>query len=130
MSDYAYDAEVLDEVARRLYAALPAIYRLPDEPPAGRGDLAALLEVLAVPLAVLHQSIDELHADLFIDTAADQMIPYLAAMVGTSLVFPDADSNRRDVRGTVGWRRRKGTPAALQEMGDELTGQSVVVQEG
>jgi hypothetical protein len=130
MSDYAYDAEVLDEVARRLYAALPAIYRLPDEPPAGHGDLAALLEVLAVPLAVLHQSIDELHADLFIDTAADQMIPYLAAMVGTSLVFPDADSNRRDVRGTVGWRRRKGTPAALQEMGDELTGQSVVVQEG
>src|SRR6266545_3651215 len=58
------------------------------------------------------------------------MIPYLAEMVGTELVFPDAESNRRDVRGTVGWRRRKGTPAALEEMGGELSGQSVVLQEG
>jgi hypothetical protein len=58
------------------------------------------------------------------------MIPYLAEMVGTGLVFPDAASNRRDVRGTVGWRRRKGTPTALEEMGGELTGQPVVLQEG
>ena len=106
------------------------MYRVPDEPPAGRGDLQSLLEVLAAPLAVLRQSIQELHADLFIDTADDRMVPYLAEMVGTQLVFPDAESNRRDVRGTVGWRRRKGTPAALEEMGGELTGQSVVLQEG
>ena len=86
--------------------------------------------MLAAPLAVLRQSIQELHADLFIDTADDRMIPYLAEMVGTALVFPDAESNRRDVRGTVGWRRRKGTPAALEEMGGELTAQSVVLQEG
>ena len=33
MSDYAYDVDVLDEVARRLYAALPAMYRIPDEGP-------------------------------------------------------------------------------------------------
>jgi len=130
VSDYPYDDDVLAEVARRLYDALPAMYRVPDEPPAGRGDLENLLEVLAAPLAVLRQSIQELHADLFIDTADDRIVPYLAEMVGTSLVFPDAESNRRDVRGTVGWRRRKGTPAALEEMGGELTGQSVVLQEG
>jgi hypothetical protein len=130
MSDYPYDDDVLEEVARRLYDALPAMYRVPDEPPAGLGELQRLLEVLAVPLAVLRQSIQELHADLFIDTSADRIVPYLAEMVGTGLVFPDAESNRRDVRGTVGWRRRKGTPAALEEMGGELTGQSVVLEEG
>ncbi|HEY5880202.1 MAG TPA: phage tail protein [Nakamurella sp.] len=130
MSDYPYDDEVLDEVTRRLFDAVPAMYRVPDGPPAGRGELTLLLEVLAAPLAVVRQSIQELHADLFIDTADDRMIPYLAEMVGTRLVFPDAESNRRDVRGTVGWRRRKGTPAALEEMGGELTGQSIVLQEG
>jgi hypothetical protein len=130
MSGYPYDDDVLEEVARRLYEAMPAMYRIPDEPPTGRGELKSLLEVLAAPLAVLRQSIHELHADLFIDTADDRIIPYLAEMVGTDLVFPDAASNRRDVRGTVGWRRRKGTPAALEEMGGELTGQPVVLQEG
>ncbi|MDX6512052.1 MAG: hypothetical protein QOE36_1556, partial [Gaiellaceae bacterium] len=130
MSGYPYDDDVLEELARRLYEAVPAMYRVPDEPPAGRGDLQGLLEVLAVPLAVLRQSIQELHADLFIDTADDRIVPYLAEMVGTALVFPDPESNRRDVRGTVGWRRRKGTPVALEEMGGELTGQSVVLEEG
>ncbi len=130
MSDYRYDDEVLEEVASRLYEALPAMYRVPDEPPGGRGELRSLIEVLAAPLAVLRQSIQELHADLFIDTAHDWIVPYLAEMVGTRLVFPDAESNRRDVRGTVAWRRRKGTPVALEEMGAELTGQAVVLQEG
>ena len=130
MSDYPYDDEVLELVAQRLYAAVPAMYRVPDEPPDGAGELLHLLEVLAAPLAVLHQSIQELQADLFIDTADDRMVPYLAEMVGTRLAFPDAASNRRDVRGTVGWRRRKGTPTALEEMGSELTGQPVVLQEG
>ena len=82
MTDYAYDGRTLDEVAARLYDAMPAMYRVPDQPPAGRGDLAKLLEVLAAPLAVLRQSIEELNADLFaIDSAADFMVPYLAAMV-------------------------------------------------
>lgn len=127
---YPYDDDVLEELARRLYEALPAMYRVPDEPPAGRGELRSLLDVLAGPLAVLRQSIEELHADLFVDTAHDRIVPYLAEMVGTRLVFPDAESNRRDVRGTVAWRRRKGTPAALEEMAGELTGQPVVLQEG
>ena len=130
MSGYPFDEDLLAEVAQRLFQSVPAMHRLPDQPPAGRGELARMLEVLAVPLAVLRQSVQELHADLFIDTAADQMIPYLAGLVGTDLVFPDPDSNRLDVRGTVGWRRRKGTPAALEEMGSDLTAQSVVMLEG
>jgi hypothetical protein len=130
LTDHPYDAEVAADLAARLYRALPDLYRIPDLPPRGRLELLRLLAVLAGPLATVRQSVQELHADLFIDTADDAMIPYLAQMVGTSLVFPDAASNRRDVRGTVGWRRRKGTPGALEEMGGELTGQAVVLQEG
>jgi hypothetical protein len=140
VSGYPYDDDVLERVTELLYRALPAMYRVPDEPltglasPAGavteRGDLHRFVGVLAAPLAVLQQSVEELQADLFIDTAHDRIIPYLAAMVGTTLVFPDADSNRRDVRGTVAWRRRKGTPVALEEMGSELTAQPVMLQEG
>jgi hypothetical protein len=130
LGDHPYDTEVAADLAERLYRALPDLYRVPDLPPQGRLELLRFLAVLAGPLATVRQSIQELHADLFIDTAADAMIPYLAQMVGTSLVFPDAASNRRDIRGTVGWRRRKGTPGALEEMGGELTGQAVVLQEG
>jgi hypothetical protein len=130
MAGYPYDDDVLAYVKQLLFEALPALYRVRDAPPAGRGDLAALIEVLAAPAAVIRQNIEELHADLFIDTADDRIVPYLAEMVGTTLVFPDADSNRLDVRGTVAWRRRKGTPAALQEMAGELTNQAVVTQEG
>jgi hypothetical protein len=128
--EYPFDPDVLAEIAQRLYDAIPDMHRLRDEQPVGRGELKRMLDVLAAPLAVLRQSIQELQADLFIDTADDEMIPFLAGMVGTDLVFPDADSNRRDVRGTVGWRRRKGTPSALEEMGSELTAQSVVLIEG
>jgi len=130
LADDPYDPEVAADLALRLFRALPAMYQVPDLPPQGRYELLRMLAVLGVPLATVRQSVQELHADLFVDTADDAMIPYLAQMVGVSLVFPDADSNRRDVRGTVGWRRRKGTPTALEEMGGELTGQAVVLQEG
>lgn len=130
LADYRYDIEVAADLASRLYRALPEFYRIPDLRPNGRLELLRMLAVLAGPLATVRQSVQELHADLFIDTADDAMIPYLAQMVGSSLVFPDAASNRRDVRGTVGWRRRKGTPGAMEEMAGELTGQAVVLQEG
>lgn len=127
---WPYDESTLAVVAQRLYELLPAMYRIQDQPPQGREELRRFLEVLAAPLAIVRQSIEELHADLFIDTGSDQAIPLLADMVATQLVFPDAGSNRRDVRGTVSWRRRKGTPDMLQEMAEELADQLVVMAEG
>ena len=35
---------------------------------------------------------------VFIDSASDWVLPYLAEMIGMSTVFPDASSNRRDTR--------------------------------
>ncbi|MFP2929714.1 hypothetical protein ACLESO_31850 [Pyxidicoccus sp. 3LG] len=130
MSGYPYDEDVRARIAQLLHAALPAMYRAEDSRGPEAGALRAFLRVLAAPAAVVRQNIEELHADLFIDSAHDHIIPLLADMVGTSLVFPDADANRRDVRGTVGWRRRKGGIRMLQEMGAELTSQLVVTQEG
>jgi hypothetical protein len=124
---YPFDPGVRDHVARLLYELLPALYRVRD---GQSGELHKFLRVLAAPLAEVRQNIEELHADLFIDTCNDWVIPYLAEMIGTTLVFPDAHSNRRDVRGTVSWRRRKGTPGALQEMSSDLSEQMVVTQEG
>ncbi|NMO15417.1 hypothetical protein HPC49_12790 [Pyxidicoccus fallax] len=127
---WPYDESTRALIAQRLYALLPALYRVQDEPPRGREELRRFLEVLAGPLAVVRQNIEELHVDLFIDTASDEALSLLADMVGTRLLFPNADANRRDVRGTVAWRRRKGTPAMLQEMAEELAEQLVVLMEG
>ena len=127
---YLYDPETRRYVAELLFQAAPTYFRTADQNPAGRDELRKLLAVLAAPLAIARQSIEELHANLFIDTADDWVLRYLAELVGTTLILPDADSNRRDIRSTVAFRRRKGTPRMLQDMGETLTGQMVVTQEG
>jgi hypothetical protein len=127
---YPFDPDVRDYVASLLYELLPALYRVRDQAPRGTNDLRDFLSVLAAPLAEVRQNIEELHADLFIDTCNDAMIPLLADMIGATLIFPDALSNRRDVRGMVSWRRRKGTPGALEEMSAELLGHAVITHEG
>ncbi|WP_223645139.1 hypothetical protein [Corallococcus sp. EGB] len=135
------DPGVRDLVTDLLYSHLPALYRVVDmaegtrEPkkslaPRGVEELYKFLRILAAPIARTRQSVEELHADLFIDKSADWVLPYLADMIGMRLVFPDAASNRRDVRGTVGWRRRKGTPTMLEEMAGDLSGQLAVTREG
>ena len=132
---YPFDPRTREHVAQLLYDAIPALYKLGDQQARHQGEperaeLERFVKVLAGPLAIVRQSIEELHADFFIDSANDWIIPYLARMIGLRLVFPDADSNRRDVRNAVGWRRKKGSPATLQELGNELTGQLVVTDEG
>lgn len=133
--NYPYDPDLREYVAKLLYDAIPALYKLEDERarfrnPPELAELESFIKILAAPLAIARQSIEELYGDLFIDSAQDWVLPYLAQMVGTRLVFPDADSNRRDIRATVRWRRRKGTPAMLEDLGNELTNQLVVTQEG
>ncbi len=97
--------------------------------PRGAADLYNLLHVLAAPLAVLRESVHDLHADLFIDTCADEMLPLLAGQIGARLVFKSPDDDRVDLRNTIQWRRRKGTPAMLQEMVQALLDRPVTFQE-
>ncbi len=127
---WPYDSDTRDYVARLLWDSLPAFHRVQDQPPRGDDELRRFLAVLGAPLALIRQNIEELHANLFIDTCDEQVIALLAEFVGTTTLFPDADSNRRDVRGTIAWRRRKGTPPMLAQMARELTNELVVLHEG
>lgn len=139
---YPFDPEIRERVTDRLYALLPELYRLRDfsdpknEPKKfnqtapGLEELYRFLYVVAAPLAEVRQSIDELHANLFVDTAADWALPYLAALVDLTLIFPEARANRRDLRSAVAFRRRKGTPETLERLGNELSERIVATQEG
>jgi hypothetical protein len=127
---YRYDPDTRRRVAEQLFSAVPAYFRSEDQGPAGRDELRQLLHVFAASLGIARQSIEELHANLFIDSSDDWVLRYLADMVGTVLAFPDADSNRRDIRETVAFRRRKGTPRMLEDLGTSLTERVVVTQEG
>ncbi|HVH97470.1 MAG TPA: hypothetical protein VM869_02125, partial [Enhygromyxa sp.] len=130
MTAWPYDPDTRELVAARrlILHAVEGRQQLPES--RGEHELRRFLSVLAAPLALIRQNIEELHADLFIDTCGDEAIALLADLVATKLLFPDADANRRDVRGTIAWRRRKGTPVMLEEMARELADELVVLHEG
>src|SRR5205807_2612859 len=61
----------------------------------------------------------------FIETCDDWVVPYIGGLLGTTLLpNPVGQSNRRDVRSTVLWRRSKGTPRMLTELARSTTGWS------
>lgn len=99
-----------------LYQLLPAVYRERD---AAEGyPLRALLAVIGEQMAVLEDDLDQLHDDLFIDTCADWVVPYLGALVGVT----DAEASRAEVANTLAYRRRKGTAAVLEQLARDITG--------
>ncbi len=63
--------------------------------------------------------------DLFIESCADWAVPYIGALLGLP---PDA--GRLEVAYAVALRRRKGTPAALEDFAEVLTGWTARVLEG
>lgn len=67
----------------------------------------------------------QLWDDFFIESCADWAVPYLAALVGLP---PDA--GRLEVAYAVSLRRRKGTPAALEDFVTVLTGWTARAVEG
>src|SRR6478735_6242609 len=111
------------DFARRLYALLPENYRAYDAEEDAPAPLEALLTVIGEQVSYLRQDLDSLWDDFFIETCDDWVVPYLATLVGTQLL-PKADerSLRLDVRNTVRWRRRKGTPAVLREVAEAMSG--------
>jgi hypothetical protein len=110
-----------DDFAKRLYARVPAQYRVFDAEL--NQPLLVLLKLVGEQAANLRADLDNLWDDFFIETCEDWVVPYLAALVGTKLQLrPVGQSNRLDVRNTVCWRRSKGTPAMLQALVGSITG--------
>ncbi|HEX8560653.1 MAG TPA: hypothetical protein VF668_21345 [Pyrinomonadaceae bacterium] len=112
----SYDAE-------RLYNLLPAVYRIRD---AERGGpLRALLGVIAGEAAVLDDNLAQLYDDMFIETCAPWALPYVGDLIGVE-GLPSAGAGgltpRAEVANTIGYRRRKGTAAVLEQLARDVTG--------
>jgi hypothetical protein len=105
-----------------LYQRLPEIYRIRDAELFPAGQLRAFLDLLDSVPAALRDNIEALYHDLFIDTCADWVVPYLADLLGTSHLSGDPWTLRADVARTVFHRRRKGTLGAVESLTYALTG--------
>ena len=113
----------------RLYDLLPAIYRIRDE----HGEpLKNLLSVIAEQVAVLEENLDQLYDDQFIETCAEWVAPYIGDLIGYRTlhgVTPEISSPRAEVAHTIGFRRRKGTAAMLEQLARDVTGWNAHVVE-
>ena len=97
-----------------------------------RGPLKALLAVIAEQVAVLEEDLARAYDDLFIETCAEWVAPYIGDLIGARglFVFPNAQfSQRALVANEIARRRRKGTAAALEQLARDVTGWDASVVE-
>ncbi len=129
----------------RLYNLLPAVYRERDA--AVNYPLRGLFGLIGNQAALLDADIVQLYNNLFIETCADWVIPYIGDLVSNNLLFdssrihtadtaqalfPDLQGRdlrppvavpvRADVAKTIHYRRRKATPRMLEELAHDVTG--------
>ncbi|MFB6875289.1 hypothetical protein [Streptomyces sp. NPDC056323] len=115
---------------------LPQWHRLRD---AEEGEpLRALLAIMAEQLDRVRDGVEQGYEDLFVETAAPWVLPYLGDLVGyrtlpgyervlapglrgaTTAGLEQAIAPRRDVAATVANRRRKGTLHLLEEISEQV----------
>lgn len=116
--------------ARTLFELLPAIHRTRDAELAraaglDRGPLEELMAVFAEQLGEAGESLDQLYDDLFIETCADWVIPYIGDLIGYESLHqtvPGLAGSRAEVAHTIALRRRKGTALVLEQLADDVTG--------
>jgi hypothetical protein len=129
----------------RLFELLPALYRIADTQ--HDGQLRALLQRITAQADALHDDVQQLWDDFFIETCQRWVVPYIGEIVGNiplhdldpaaaaataeslftdltgpDLVPPGAIPTRADVAKTIYYRRRKGTPPMLEELARDVTG--------
>ncbi len=92
-----------------------------DDPPAA----LALLGALEEQWLLLAADVDSVLDDAFPDSAADWALPYIGSLLGLP---PDAP--RREIADATALRRRKGTPSAIEDFAEVLTGWAARVSEG
>jgi hypothetical protein len=111
--------------ADALYALLPAFVRLRDQTQGG-GALQALVGVVAKQAQVVSASLDQLYDDQFIETCALWAVPYIGDLIGFTPLQPlgpdQPSATRAEVADTIGYRRRKGTLAMLEQLCSDTTG--------
>ncbi|MGW1748624.1 hypothetical protein ACWCRD_24050 [Streptomyces sp. NPDC002092] len=139
-TDVRFDTEapVTSREPDGLAALLPRWHLLRD---AEEGEpLRALLAVIAEQLDRVRDGVEQGYEDLFVETAAPWVLPYLGDLVGyrtlpgyervltTGLheggraALAEAVAPRADVAATVANRRRKGTLHLLEELSEQVAG--------
>ncbi|MEH1828439.1 MAG: hypothetical protein V7L22_24400 [Nostoc sp.] len=119
--------------ADTLYRLMPAVYRLRD---ADLGEpLKALLTVIAEQAEILEEDLAQLYDDQFIETCASWVVPYLGDLIGDRPLYNLSQAStkignpRAEVANTIGYRRRKGTAAVLEQLARDTTGWNARVVE-
>ena len=112
-------------LAPRLFDRLPEILRLRDTEQVPPGQLQALVDAIDSVFSALRDRVEAQYDDLFIETCAPWVVPYIADLVGTSHLKGDPRTLRADVARTVYHRRRKGTPGAVESQVHALSGWAV-----
>jgi hypothetical protein len=77
----------------------------------------ALLGAIEEQWLILAADADQVLDDAFPDSAADWALPYLAQLLGLP-----ADAGRAEIGSATALRRRRGTPAALEDFAEVVTG--------
>ena len=115
--------------AQQLLELLPAIYRIRDAEIAERVDLESgpledLLSIIAQQIALMEENIEQSYDDLFIETCADWLTPYIGDLIGYQALYGivhDVASPRAEVAHSIALRRRKGTAVVLEQLARDVT---------
>jgi hypothetical protein len=103
--------------AEELYNLLPAVYRQQDA--AQGGALRALVEVFAREAGIVDAGIEQLYEDWFIETCQEWAAAYIGDLLGATPLYSVAGSKLLSQKGyvanTLGYRRRSGTLAVLEQ---------------
>src|SRR6266404_1739367 len=109
--------------AQRLYQLLPTIYRIRD---AEQGSLLqTLISVLAQQAQVMEEDLAQLYDNLFIETCAPWVVPYIGDLIGAGTVNRTGivqTGTRAEVANTLRYRRAKGTLVVLEQLAHDATG--------
>jgi hypothetical protein len=113
-----------------LFELLPAVHRIRDAALAetaglSRGPQEELLALFADEISTVEENLEQLYDDLFIETCADWVTPYIGDLIGYRPlhgVVPRVASPRAEVAHTIALRRRKGTALVLEQLARDVTG--------
>lgn len=126
----------------RLYKLLPAIFQIRDAEIGARiqgildqsndenfyGPLKALIEIIAQEVEFIEENLDQIYDDMFIETCAEWVIPYIGELIGYRQLNTSA-IQRAEVANTISYRRGKGTESILEQLAKDITGWDVNVVE-
>ena len=108
-----------------LFDRLPEIYRIRDSQQSPPDQLRDYLTLVEDAFGAIHENIEALYHDLFIEFCDEWAIPYIGDLLGTSHLKGETRTLRADVADTIALRRRKGTLGAIELLAFNLTGWGV-----